>query len=337
MSIPAFEWTRATTVGEACRALAEPGQTAVIAGGTQILFAMKNRTRLPDRLVDLSGVAGLETLRYDATEGLTIGARVTLAHLAAHPDVTRHYPVLRDAALAVGTLQLQTMGTVVGNVCQDTCCLYVDRAEPQRQALEPCHKLQGHCCHVVSGSESCWANYAGDVAPALIALDASVTIATASGESARPLSALFTADGVRPIALLPGELVTAIHVPAPAPRSGAMYLKLRQRQSLDYPLLGVAAAVTLAADGTCETARVVLTGVDRGPIVVPEAASLAGQALSSERLERVAQAAYKQAHPVKNAFGFGPAYRVKMIVPFVVRALSSAAARAEGREVVTRG
>ncbi len=337
MSIPPFELKRAASVADACALLADPAhQAQVIAGGTQLLLAMKNRTRLPDRLVDLGDIPGLDTLRYDAATGLTIGARVTLAHLADAPEVARHYPVIREAALAVGTLQLQTMGTVAGNLCQDTCCLYVDRAQQQRQSIEPCHKLEGDCCHVVSSSDSCWANYAGDMAPVLMALDASVTVANPTGEVTRPLAALFTHEGVRPNTLSPGEMITAIHVAAPPPRSGATYLKLRQRQSLDYALMGVAAAVTLAEDGTCRSANVVLTGVDRGPVVVEQASTLEGQPLGIERIEAVAQAACRQAHPVKNAFGFGPAYRVKMIVPFVTRALSSAAARAEGREV-TRG
>ena len=333
MSIPSFELTRPTTIAEACAQLADPTQRAeVIAGGTQLLVAMKNQTRLPRRLVDLGGIHGLDAIRYGASEGLTIGARVTLAHLADHPDVRHHYPAISEAALAVGTPQLQSMGTVAGNLCQDACCLYVDRAVGQRQALTPCHKVDGDLCHVVAGSALCWANYAGDVAPVLIALGASMTVASPAGEQARPLAALFSGDGKRPIALVPGELVTAIRVPAPPPRSGATYLKLRQRQSLDYPLLGVAAAVVLAEDGTCRSASLVLTGVDRGPVVVEQAASLAGQALTGPQLEAVARAAYRQARPVKNAFGYGPSYRVKMITPYVLRALGGAIARAEGRE-----
>ncbi len=325
MTLPPFELMRPFTIADASALLTVP-ESELIAGGTQLLFAMKNRSRSPRRLVDLSAIPALRTIVFDAQHGLTAGAGVTLAQLAAHRDVLRHYPVVASAARLVATPQIQSMATVAGNVCQNTCCLYVDRAPEQRDSLAPCLKLHGFACHVVTGSEACRANYAGDLAPVLIALGATATIVSASSEAERPIPALFTGDGMRPIALEPGEIMTAIHLPPPRPRSGAAYLKLRQRQSLEYPLLGVAAAVTLAADGTCESAAVVLTGVDRRPIVVEAARSLIGQVIADSALERVAQAASKSAHPVKNAFGYSPGYRTRVIKPFVVRAVREAVA-----------
>ncbi len=334
MSIPEFEFTRATTVSQACALLADPAQgSELLAGGTQLLFAMKNRTHTPQRLVDIGTIPGLDTITFSAADGLLIGARVTLAHLADHADVHGRYPAVAEAARLVGTPQLQSMGTVAGNLCQDSCCLYIDRAVEQRQALSPCLKLHGDVCHVVANSDLCYANYAGDLAPVLIALGASVTVASSSGQEMRPLPALFSGEGKRPIALAAGELVTSVRVPPPAPRSGAVYLKMRQRQSLDYPLLGAAAAVALDAHGLCTRASVVLTGVDRGPVVVEEAGSLEGQPPTDAAVAVVAHAAYRRARPVKNAFGYGPSYRVKMVKPFVEQALRGALARAEGREV----
>jgi 4-hydroxybenzoyl-CoA reductase subunit beta len=334
MSIPSFELTRATSVADACALLADPEcATEVIAGGTQLLITLKNGTHAPQRLVDIGAIAGLAEIR-SSPEGLSIGAGVTLARLADHPEVARRHKVLAEAAKAVGTLQLRSMGTVAGNLCQDSCCIYVDRTIEQRHSLAPCHKINGDHCHIVPTSGSCWANYAGDLAPALIALDASVSVASVAGTEVRPITSLFSFEGTRPIALGAGELITDIRVPAPNGRAGGMYLKLRQRGSLDYPLLGVAAAVTLEEDGTCRTARVALTGVDRGPVLVPEADRLRGHIIGDELLEEIAHAAYKRARPVKNTFGYGASYRVRMAKPFVIRALRGAAARAEGREVL---
>jgi 4-hydroxybenzoyl-CoA reductase subunit beta len=287
-------------------------------------MALRNGTHDARRLVDLSAIAALDGIAYTASDGLRIGASVTLARLARDPDAQAHYPALVAAARSVSTLQLQTMGTVAGNLCQDTCCIFVDRVPEQRTSLAPCHKIGGHHCHVVSGSDTCWANYAGDLAPVLLVLDATLDVSHPDGQQRRPLAALYSADGTHPIALAPGELITAIHVPPPPTRSGASYLKLRQRESLDYPLLGVAAAVTVDGHGACIVARVALTGVDRAPVLVPEAALLVGHKLTDTMLDEVSHAAYRRAHPVKNAWGYTVSYRMKMTRTFVTRALREA-------------
>ena len=315
MTLPPFDLERPRTIADACAALADPN-TALIAGGTQVLLAMKNRTRTPRRLVVLDAIPGLDAIDYQPAEGLTIGARVTLARVAANRDVLRLFPVIAEAARLVATPQIQSMGTLAGNLCQDTCCLYVDRALEQRDALAACLKLHGRTCHVVAGSDVCRANYAGDLAPVLIALGATVTVATSAGEQQRGLRSIFSDDGKAPIALARGEFITSIRVPSPPRRSGAVYLKLRQRRSLDYPLVGVAAAAT------DNKVIVVLTGVERGPV--------AGEgSLLGEGVEGLAREASKRAHPVKNAFGYGPGYRVRAVRPLVTRAIRQAIARAE--------
>jgi 4-hydroxybenzoyl-CoA reductase subunit beta len=168
--LPAFEYVRPSTIVEACRLLADaPGRAEALAGGTELLLALKHRTRTPQQLVDLSGIDCLDRLEWSSEDGLCIGARVTLARLAADARVRQHYPAIVEAALAVGTWQLQSMGTVGGNLCQDTCCMYVNRPVEQRDGLSACHKIHGDKCHVVAGSDVCWANYAGDLAPVLLA------------------------------------------------------------------------------------------------------------------------------------------------------------------------
>ena len=334
MGLPELEISTPATVADACRYL-EAGTDAAeaIAGGTDLLQALKGGLKHPERLVDLSAIAGLDGLDYSPEGGLEIGALVTLRRLANDAAVKDHYPVLAEAALEVGSGQLQAMATVAGNLCQDTCCMYFNRPEEVRRPLPPCHKLGGSICPVVPSSDECWAAYSGDMAPVLIALGATVTVADRDGEADRPLADIFTDDGARPLDLQPGQLITKIKCPSPAPHSGAAYFKLRPRATLDYAVVGVAARVTLnPKDMTCADAAVILTGVGSSPSAVGEAMGLSGERLTDEAIERVAKAARKLSHPVKNVVGTHPGYRRAMVKVHVARALAESleAAMASG-------
>jgi 4-hydroxybenzoyl-CoA reductase subunit beta len=323
MRLPELELVSPETVAEACRYLEAGSEAAqAIAGGTDLLMALKDGQKHPGMLVDLNGIAGLDGLEFSPRSGLEIGALVTLRRLAGHPAVQSHYPVLVKAASRMGTLQLQEMGTVAGNLCQDSCCLYFNRSEDVRRPLPPCHKLGGCVCHVVKDSEECWAPYAGDMAPVLMVLGATVTVAGRKGEAVRPVAAIFSDDGVRPLDLEPGRLVTGIHCPAPSRHSGAAYFKLRPRESLDFAVLGVAVSLTLnPRDMSCADAAVVLTGVGSSPVTVGEARDLIGASVGDAGIERVAKAAMKIVHPVKNVSGAQPGYRRRMVKVFVEQGL----------------
>jgi 4-hydroxybenzoyl-CoA reductase subunit beta len=323
MALPELEISTPATVADACRYL-EAGRDAaqIIAGGTDLLQALKGGLKSPDRLVDLSAIAGLDGLDYSPESGLEIGALVTLRRLANDAAVKQHYPVLAQAALEVGSGQLQAMATVAGNLCQDTCCMYFNRPEEVRSPLPPCHKLGGTICHVVPSSDECWAPYSGDMAPVLIALGATATVAENDGETDRPVADIFTDDGARPLDLQPGQLITKIKCPPPAPHSGAAYFKLRPRETLDYAVVGVAARVTLdPKDMSCADAVVILTGVGSSPSAVAEAMALRGEAMTDEAIEKIAKAAMKLSHPVKNVVGTHPGYRRAMVKVHVARAL----------------
>lgn len=326
MTLPELELASPRTIADACGFLAASGADAqVIAGGTDLLMALKQGQMQPATLVDLGGVAGLDGIDFSPQTGLSIGALVTLQRLARDTIVQRHYPVLAKAAGQVGTPQIQGMATLGGNLCQDSCCMYFNRPAEVRRPLPPCHKLGGCVCHVVPTSPSCWAPYAGDTAPVLIALGATVTIADPSGETTQPLVDLFSDDGAQPLKLQPGQLITQVHCAAPAPHSGTVYLKLRPRATLDYPIAGVAASVTLdSKTKKCARAAVVLTGVASAPKVVEEAEALAGAAVTTANIERVAGAAIKLAYPVKNVVGSEPGYRRTMVKVNVVRGLREA-------------
>jgi len=158
-----------------CQLLKEKGDKAqAIAGGTDLMMALKNRLKVPEMLVDLRGLPHLNRISYSDKEGLKVGVLVSLRQLAANSVVKEKYPILSRAALDVGTPQLQAMGTIGGNLCQDNLCLYYNRSPMLRQRLEPCHKLGGNVCHAVRRSKICWATYCGDTAPVLLIYQAKV-------------------------------------------------------------------------------------------------------------------------------------------------------------------
>ncbi len=336
MTLPKFEYAEPKTLKNACRLLEDAsrdGQAMLIAGGTDLLQSLKNRLKTPRVLVDLKSVPRLNQISYSDKRGLKIGALVSFRALANHPIVKEKYPILARAASEVGTPQLQVMGTVGGNLCQDNLCAYYNRSPMMRLPLAPCLKLGGDVCHAVANSKECWAVYSGDLAPALMVLGATVSIADAKGATEMPLAKLYTGDGKQPNRLKRGQILIEIRIPPPAQNSGGAYLKLRQRKTIDYPLLGVAFHVSLK-DGKCANAALALTGIDRAPLLIREAARLKGKRLSDEEIERLAQAAFKQARPLNNVVELAPKYRREMVKVYVKMAIQQALEDATSRDVV---
>jgi len=314
MKLPKFDYAEPDSIQECCKLLLEQGGNAeVIAGGTDLLTALKNRLKTPTMLVDLNRISDLNRIHYSAKDGLKVGAMVTLRHLSEHSIVTEKYPFVAQAALAVGDAQLQSMGTVGGNLCQDTCCMYYNRPPMWRQNFDPCHKLGGDVCHAVKNSKSCWATYCGDLAPALLVLHTRVKISGPNEEKIIPLHELYSQEGKKPHILSPGQLVTEIQVPPLSPPSGGAYLKMRVRKTIDYPLLGVAVNVGLnPTDNSFDKISAALTGVEKFPILIDGEAALEG-VTPQEVVENLAESAYQKARPINNTYGYSPKYRRDMV------------------------
>ncbi|MDP2644492.1 MAG: FAD binding domain-containing protein [Desulfobacterales bacterium] len=333
MKLPNFDYVKFDSLSKSCEVLEAHGPKAVpVAGGTDLMIALKNRLKTPEVIVDLGGVPGLDQITDAGSEGLKIGPMVTLRHLASHPLIIEKIPVLARAALDVGSIQLQTMGTIGGNLCQDNCCLYYNRPPMLRQTAGPCYKLGGDACHAVRGSKNCWATYCGDIAPVLLALHARVKIAGPRAETVMAAGQLFSGDGTKPQTLTAGRLIAEIQVPAQPAYSGSAYLKMRVRKAIDYPLLGVAVHLALKNDAqTIDHISLAMTAVDKAPVLVEAAGELAGQKLSDERLEHLAEAAYKKAAPINNVSGYTPGYRKNMARVYVRSAVRQALATATGK------
>ena len=321
LRLPSFTYLGATTVEEAVRRIAEAGpEGMVVAGGTDLYPNMKRRQFEPKVLVGLRAIRDLGRISGDRGKGMTLGAGVTLADLAAHPEIAGAYRALALAAGAVSTPPLRNMGTLGGNLCLDTRCNYYNQTYHWRRSIGFCTKKDGDICLVAPGSPRCWAISSTDTAPVAIALDARMRLVGPRGEREVPAAALYRDDGMDYLTKAPGEILTDILLPA-SDGWKTTYWKLRRRGSFDFPILGVAAALRCAPDGTVEDARIVLGAVASRPVVAGEAAALLrGQRPTPDLIARAAQVAFQPAKPLDNA-DLTIGYRKKMTRVYVDRAL----------------
>jgi 4-hydroxybenzoyl-CoA reductase subunit beta len=213
------------------------------------------------------------------------------------------------------------MGTIGGNLCLETRCTYYNQTHFWREALGFCLKKDGAVCHVTQVGKKCVAAHSADTPPALIALGAVVELASPTGARTLPVADFFVADGVANTVRRPGELVTRIRVPLPAPGLRSAFQKLRQRNSIDFPLLNVAVAAEFGEGEVVTALRVVVSALGARPRVLAGLEMVAvGEKLTGEVIEAVAERAYQQCHPLTN-ITLDPEWRRAMVPVYVRRAL----------------
>ena len=319
LRLPPFRYEAPRTAQEAARILADHGPEAMpVAGGTDLYPNMKRRQFTPKVLVGLRHVD--EARGVHVNGGLDVGALATLAEVAASPAVNARWPAVAHAAGLVSSPPLRNAGTMGGNLCVDTRCNYYNQSEFWRASIGYCMKKDGDVCLVAPGSDKCWALSSSDTAPVMIALGAEVTLVGPGGGRRIPVRDLYGPDGIAYLAKRPEEVLTQIHVPDCA---GWMttYRKVRRRGSIDFPVLGVAVAVRLAASRRVEKARIVLGAVHTAPVEATDAEEfLRGRPLDAETIEMAAGIAYKPAKPLDNA-DLSYAWRKRMVRIEVARAL----------------
>ena len=297
MRLPWFDYRAPGSLEEAAKILAWEGAGAMlVAGGTDLLPNMKRRHQMPGTLVSVRNIEELK--RVSNGSGLRLGAGLTLAELLEVRGLRDRYRGLAQAAAQVATPQLRNMGTLGGNLCLDTRCTYYNQNHEWRKAIDFCMKKDGTVCWVATASKRCLAVSSTDTAPALIALGARVKLVSAAGEREIALAELYQNDGIDYLKRKPDEILTAVALPKLEGWKSS-YWKLRRRGSFDFPLLGVAAAVKLAADGTVEEARLVLGAVSSHPLVIKSDA-LRGRKLSDEAIAEIGAAAESRAKPMDN-------------------------------------
>jgi len=328
LRLPKFRVATPTRVDEAVRLLAEAGDKAlIVAGGTDLVPNLKHELFTPELLVSLARIPELTGVREDAEGWLHLGAMTTLAEVAASAVVRDAAPALAQAASLVAGPQLRTMGTLGGNVLLDTRCQWYNQTYFWRQALGFCLKKDGTQCHVVEGGSKCVAAASNDTAPALMTLGAELVFVGPAGRRVVPIDDFWVADGTYNKKLEPGEILVEVRLPRRARQRGA-YGKLRERGSIDFPLLGVAVRLGLAADGTIDDADIVLTALQARPVRIKRSAELlrgtaAAAADREARLVALGEAAYKQVHPLPNIPG-DHEWRREMVPVYVRRTVAAA-------------
>ncbi len=324
MPMPAFEYEAPESLDEAIALLADTDRwVSIVGGGTDLFPKMKRRQLTPEVLVSLSEIPELRGIRIDDDGRCVIGATTLLPEIEASPDVPE---VLARAAGDVASPQLRNAATIGGNLCVDTRCNWIDMSDPWRQSSGYCLKDGGDTCWVAPRGDRCWAVSSTDLAPVSIALDASVRLVSSRGERVILAEELYRDDGMAYLTKEPDEILVELIVP---PREGpAVYHKLRRRGSIDFPILGVAAAAAFDGDGVCRDPRLVLGSTGSSPRRATEAEEfVAGKQLTEEVVEEAAEIATGPFRPMDNT-DLGSRYRKWMIAVYVARALEDLASAA---------
>ena len=292
--MPRFELFQPADVAGALGLLDRYGQDAwKLAGGQDSLDWFKDRAKRPAAVIDLGGIAALKGIRETA-DGLEIGALTTLTEVANNALIRERYGLLAKAAAHVASPQIRNQGTLGGNVCQDARCWYY------RSGLD-CYRAGGNTCyadtpqgmnreHCLFGAERCIAVSPSDTATALVALDASFVVASAKGERVVPADQFFIGPAIdirRMTRLEPGDILTAIRLPKTFAGAHFYFEKVADRNTWDFALVNIAAALLVAGDviqdirvvcGAVECVPRRLTGVEelaRGSVRNAETANLA--------------------------------------------------------------
>ena len=320
-----FDYVVARSIQEGLDLIADSAvATLPIAGGTDLLPLLKDGVIAAERLVGIDAIPGMDAITQ-AEEGLTIGAAATIADVAGHPVIGRDYPVLAQAAIGLATPQIRTVGTIGGNLNQRPRCWYF------RSPLIPCLKKGGDRCYAlagttkylcVTGGDGCYIVHPSDIGVALSVLDASVEIAGPAGARTLAIGDFFSGPGRDPTrenVLEPGEIVTRVLLPANPPNR-SLYLKVRERESGDFALVSVAAALWLAdspSGPVVREARIALGGVAPAPYRAVEVEqALTATAVAGLDTETLAPLTLPEAAPLAQN-----GYKVPMARSMVRRAV----------------
>jgi len=270
------------------------GRAKILAGGTDLIPQMKRGLASPEVIINLSKIPQLREIK-ESSKVLQVGSMVPLGVLERNPKIASRYPGLKEAISHLAVPAIRNAGTVGGNLCLDTKCIYRDQVQTWDRGLPPCFKRGGKKCYVVPEGKTCHASFAADTVPILIALQAKAKVISSRGEKTIPLEELYTGNGVRPVNLSPNEMVREILLPRQGKGTCSAYCRYSMRQAIDFAL--ASAAVCLAKKGgTCAEVRVVLGAVAPRPLRLTELeGALKGKKVTDQLLKECARQAPEEA------------------------------------------
>jgi xanthine dehydrogenase YagS FAD-binding subunit len=321
--MPAFELFQPSTIENAQVLLDRYGAEAwVLAGGLDSFDWLKDRIKRPKVVVDLSQISGLSGVR-EANGGLEIGAMTTLTEVVRHPIVRQRYSLLLEAAESAASPQIRNQGTIGGNVSQDTRCWYY-------RSGWKCYRAGGNVCfadtptainreHAIMGADRCVAVNPSDTAPALIALDAQMVIRGSRGERVVNAEDYFigpSTDITHMTVLNPGDLLTAIRIPAAWAGAQFYFEKIRDRQVWDFPLVNIASAAVFSG-GNIDRIRIAVNGVAARPLRLKQVEdAVRGKPRNEATAEMAGQLAIQGAQPLQHN-----GYKVPLVRNLVKRSI----------------
>jgi len=323
LRLPTFTYHRPKTAHDAVAIAVEHGKTAMyVAGGTDLYPNMKRRHQTPTQVISLQDVPGLHGVDVLQDGRVAIGSMVKLSTLERHPHLLAHFPAFAHAVREISTPLLRNMGTIGGNLLLDTRCTYYDQTHEWRESIDFCMKKDGAICWVAPGSPRCWAVQSSDTVPVVCALEAEVELAGVNGTRTIKAGELYRDDGIQYLTKKPEELLTRLILPAPKGWK-ASYLKLRRRDTYDFPVLGVGACLWFDAAGVVTKANIRLGGA--GSYAIPATESeklLVGSKLTDEVIAAAGSAALKPARTMDNT-DLDVYWRRKVAPVYVARALAA--------------
>ncbi len=292
MHLPSFDYLRPKNLQDALTMLgASDGQAAILAGGTDLMASMGQRLVVPERVISIRDLPELREVSIAADGSARIGAATTLTTLAEDAALAQALPLLSKAIRSVASVHIRNMATLGGNLALPTRCWFTNQTESWRNARAGCYKTDEDACHVLASSARCVATSSADSVPALIVLDAVVSLASQRGQREIALANFYRDDGAVPTVLEADELITEIYVPPCADRTA--FVKVTPREGIDFGLGNVAARV--AGSNSKPTAvRIVVNALGVMPMRLRSAeAAILEQGLSTQGIEiatRVARA-----------------------------------------------
>jgi 4-hydroxybenzoyl-CoA reductase subunit beta len=321
--LPKFEYVEPEDLKTVVDILQNEPAAKILAGGTDLLVNMKHRVECPPVLVNIKRIADLDYIRQD-NEDIRIGALTPLKRLHAESFIVENFPGLAQAASAVGSYHHQVMGTLAGNICQQNRCMYYNQSKWWRSSRPTCYKAGGEICHVVNKKEVCYSAYSGDMAPALMVINARIALEGPDGSKEMPIEDFFSGDGKSPLVKGPAEILSEIIIPKASADGISSYIKFANRESIDFPIVGTA----LWASENKKQYRVAFTAVDRKPVRgKPVEDFLKGKELSTENVKTASDLAAKAAKPVKTSV-YSPSHKRRMMGLLLQNAVNEANGRA---------
>ncbi len=324
MRLPRFEHVHPSSQEEAARFLKKYGdQARLVAGGTDLYPRMKYGLAFPEVLISLKRLSATPP-SMDSKGNLRVDALLPLADLAGSQTVLKEAPLLSEAALSVASNQIRHMGTLGGNLCQESRCFYYNQTH-EFQFIEPCFKRNGDQCYLIPKGKKCWAVFSSDTAPALISLGASAVVLGANGKRRLPIENLYTGDSLKPLAISGHEILTEISIPNAESLRGSAFIKFTLRGGMEYAAFSVAVVLDMENDGTlCRGARITVGSAGAGPIRARKGEeAMAGQRLSMNLFRETAQLVASETRPFPH-HGYSTAYLRTGLAAETRRALSLA-------------